>query len=94
MLDAFFIFTKGGIVLWSFSLAALKGNPVDSLIRSCLLEERAGESSYAYTSDNTGYTLKWSFHNELDLVFVAVRECHDCPLIALSSAEALVEREL
>lgn len=73
MLDAFYIFTKGGIVLWSFSLAALKGNPVDALIRSCLLEERAGESSYAYTSDNTGYTLKWSFHNELELVFVAVR---------------------
>lgn len=73
MLDAFSIFTKGGIVLWSFSLAALKGSPVDALIRSCLLEERAGESSYAYTSDNTGYTLKWSFNNELELVFVAVR---------------------
>lgn len=73
MLDAFYIFTKGGIVLWSFSLAALKGNPVDALIRSCLLEERTGDSSYAYTTEHTAYTLKWSFHNELELVFVAVR---------------------
>ena len=44
MLDAVQIFTKGGMLLfsWSLGLATLKGNPVDALIRTCLLEERSG----------------------------------------------------
>ena len=44
MLDAVQIFTKGGMILfsWSLGLATLKGNPVDALIRTCLLEERSG----------------------------------------------------
>lgn len=51
---------------------ALKGSPVDALIRTCLLEERAGDSSFQYDTAGAGYTLKWRFHNELGLVFVAV----------------------
>lgn len=51
---------------------ALKGSPVDALIRTCLLEERAGDSSFQYDAAGAGYTLKWRFHNELGLVFVAV----------------------
>jgi len=31
-----------------------------------------GETEFAYTTGNTAYTLKWTFHNELGLVFVAV----------------------
>ena len=46
MLDAVQIFTKGGMILfsWTLGLATLKGNPVDELIRACLLEERSGAS--------------------------------------------------
>lgn len=46
MLDAVQIFTKGGMILfsWTLGLATLKGNPVDELIRTCLLEERSGAS--------------------------------------------------
>jgi signal recognition particle receptor subunit alpha len=58
-------------VLWSSCRAlgnALKGSPIDVLIRSCLLEERSADSSFSHES----YTLKWAFHNELGLVFVAV----------------------
>jgi signal recognition particle receptor subunit alpha len=46
MLEAVQIFTKGGLILfsWSLGLAAVKGNPVDALIRTCLLEERSGTS--------------------------------------------------
>lgn len=51
---------------------ALKGSPVDALIKTCLLEERAGDSSFQYDAAGAGYTLKWRFHNELGLVFVAV----------------------
>jgi hypothetical protein len=32
----------------------------------------AGETEFAYTTGSTAYTLKWTFHNELGLVFVAV----------------------
>ena len=46
MLDAVQIFTKGGLVLfsWSLGMTTLKGNPVDALIRTQLLEERGGAS--------------------------------------------------
>lgn len=82
MLDHFSIFTRGGLVLWTFQLtSALKGSPIDALIRSCLLEERSGETSFSQGE----YTLKWTFHNELGLVFVAVYQrilqvsAWDCP---------------
>ncbi|KAJ3670191.1 hypothetical protein LUZ60_010515 [Juncus effusus] len=71
MLEQLLIFTRGGLVLWSSCHAlksALKGSPIDALIQSCLLEERSASSSYTHES----YTLKWAFHNELGLVFVAV----------------------
>ncbi|TVU10629.1 hypothetical protein EJB05_44173, partial [Eragrostis curvula] len=72
MLEELLIFTRGGLILWSscraLGGAALKGSPIDALIRSCLLEERSADASFS--QDN--YALKWTFHNELGLVFVAV----------------------
>ncbi|KAJ0970242.1 hypothetical protein J5N97_023119 [Dioscorea zingiberensis] len=70
MLEQLLIFTRGGLILWTCKELgnALKGSPIDALIRSCLLEERSADASFDYDS----YTLKWSFHNELGLVFVAV----------------------
>ncbi|KAH7662937.1 signal recognition particle receptor subunit alpha protein [Dioscorea alata] len=70
MLEQLLIFTRGGLILWTCKELgnALKGSPIDALIRSCLLEERSADASFDYES----YTLKWSFHNELGLVFVAV----------------------
>ncbi|KAK9843578.1 hypothetical protein WJX84_007680 [Apatococcus fuscideae] len=73
MLDYFAIFSKGGALLWAFQLTALRGTPVDALVRTCLLEERSGESSWTYVPpQGAGYTLKWTLHNGLGLVFVAV----------------------
>lgn len=73
MLDSFCIFTKGGALLWTMQLAALRGDPVNALIRTCLLEERLGESSFSYTPPSgSAYTMKWTLHNGLGLVFVAV----------------------
>ncbi|XP_039794856.1 signal recognition particle receptor subunit alpha-like [Panicum virgatum] len=72
MLEELLIFTRGGLILWSscraLGAAALKGSPIDALIRSCLLEDRSADASFS--QDN--YALKWTFHNELGLVFVAV----------------------
>lgn len=73
MLDYFCIFTKGGVLLWAMSFTALKGDPVNALIRTCLLEDRTGETSFTYNTPSGGaYTLKWSLNNGLGLVFVAV----------------------
>jgi signal recognition particle receptor subunit alpha len=80
MLEAFIIFARGGIILFSWTAVALKGSPVDALVSNVLLEERSGKSDYTYTAGATKYTLKWSFHNELGLVFVAVRA--PLPLVA------------
>ncbi|KAH7620176.1 putative Signal recognition particle receptor subunit alpha [Nannochloris sp. 'desiccata'] len=73
MLDYFCIFTKGGVLLWAMSFTALKGDPVNALIRTCLLEDRTGETFFPYNTPSGGaYTLKWSLNNGLGLVFVAV----------------------
>ncbi|KAL9241692.1 hypothetical protein vseg_015772 [Gypsophila vaccaria] len=74
MLEQLLIFTRGGLILWTCRELgnALKGSPIDTLIRSCLLEERSGLASFNYDVPGANYTLKWTFHNELGLVFVAV----------------------
>ncbi|KAJ1032725.1 hypothetical protein NDA16_000746 [Ustilago loliicola] len=74
MLDHFTIFTKNGFVLWSktFSPALnstdASANPVNSLIKQAFLEQRTADQKF----DKDGYTLRWTFANELDLTFVVV----------------------
>lgn len=65
MLDYFCIFTKGGTLLWALSfVGSLKGDPINALIRACLLEERAAQSSFDYLIPSGGaYALKWSLNN-------------------------------
>ncbi|XP_074294249.1 uncharacterized protein LOC141622098 [Silene latifolia] len=74
MLEQLLIFTRGGLILWTCKELgnALKGSPIDTLIRSCLLEERSGLASFNYDVPGANYSLKWTFHNELGIVFVAV----------------------
>lgn len=73
MLDAVVAFTRGGEVLWRWkggskhsNTAAATNAPLDALVRSCLLEDRASEASFAWDAPGVGggaYTLKWSLHN-------------------------------
>ncbi|KFM28829.1 Signal recognition particle receptor subunit alpha [Auxenochlorella protothecoides] len=73
MLDYFCIFTKSGALLWALSLTTVKGEPVNALIRECLLEERTGDTTFSYTSPSgAAYNLKWALNNALGIVFVAV----------------------
>jgi signal recognition particle receptor subunit alpha len=65
--------TVGGIVLWSRSftpdaaqLASSSASPVNSLIREALIEGRTTEERY----EKDGYAVKWSFVNDLELIFV------------------------
>ncbi|KAB1204014.1 hypothetical protein CJ030_MR8G002819 [Morella rubra] len=94
MLEQLLIFTRGGLILWACKELgnALKGSPIDTLIRSCLLEERSGAELYNYDAPGAAYTLKWTFHNDLGLVFVAVfqRILH---LLYVDELLAMVKRE-
>ncbi len=63
----------GGIVLWSRSftpmaaqMASSPASPVNDLIRDALIEGRTVEKTY----EKGGYAVKWTFVNELELIFV------------------------
>ncbi|XP_024531204.1 signal recognition particle receptor subunit alpha isoform X2 [Selaginella moellendorffii] len=94
MLEQLLIFTRGGLILWSCKEIgnALKGSPIDTLIRSCLLEERSGDRSFRYDAPGASYTLKWTFQNELGLVFVAVYQ-QFLQLLYVDELLAMVKRE-
>lgn len=66
MIDAFYIFTKGGLLLWSSQFIKVKGNPLDRLIKEVLLEERIGETFVSLDL----YNLKWKVLNEIDVFLV------------------------
>ncbi|EIW85399.1 signal recognition particle binding protein [Coniophora puteana RWD-64-598 SS2] len=73
MLDHCSISHKGGFVLWSRSFtpevaqtASSSSSPVNSLIRDALIEGRNADDKY----DKDGYTVKWTFVNDLELIFV------------------------
>lgn len=68
MIEAVTVLTKGGLVLWSHSEAGMKGNPINTLIGSVLLEDRASEETF----DTDDYTMRWLLDNELNLLFVIV----------------------
>jgi signal recognition particle receptor subunit alpha len=63
----------GGFILWSRSftpaaeaLATSNASPVNSLIREALIEGREDQEKY----EKDGYTVRWSFINDLELIFV------------------------
>ncbi|KAN0075341.1 SRP54-type protein, GTPase domain containing protein [Tylopilus felleus] len=73
MLDHCSISHKGGVVLWSRSftpeaahITSSAASPVNSLIREALIEGRTAEEKY----EKDGYAVKWTFVNDLELIFV------------------------
>eukprot|EP01130_Rhizamoeba_saxonica_P003931 TRINITY_DN1626_c1_g1_i1.p1 TRINITY_DN1626_c1_g1~~TRINITY_DN1626_c1_g1_i1.p1 ORF type:complete len:355 (-),score=101.27 TRINITY_DN1626_c1_g1_i1:1080-2144(-) len=83
MLEKFVILTKGGICLWKYQTDHVTGQPINHLITTILLEERAGSDSYTEGQ----YILKWVLDNEFDLIFVAVYQS----FLKLAYVEALLE---
>ena len=80
MLDHFCVFTKGGALLWTWQMTALRGNPIDALVRSCLLEERSGDDSFTYNPPSgIPYTLKWTLHNVGALSLLTAENCLEYP---------------
>ena len=70
LVDAAAVFSKGGLILWSYSLDDVPNDIYDSLVRNVLLEERSGVSSYVTDARNRPINLKWKQSNEIGLVFV------------------------
>jgi len=74
MLDLFTVLTSGGIVLFQRSQSASSVSAyaptylIDRVIADVFMQERSSEREYA----KDGYTVKWTFANELGLIFVAV----------------------
>mmetsp|Transcript_27837 Transcript_27837/g.45222 ORF Transcript_27837/g.45222 Transcript_27837/m.45222 type:complete len:101 (-) Transcript_27837:120-422(-) len=71
MIEDFTILTKGGVVLWKKQFQQLKSNAINTLIKTVLLEDRGGSNSWS----DGDYTLRWTFANELDLIFVVWCSC-------------------
>ena len=60
-------------MLWSRSftpsastLTSSSSSPVNSLVREALIEGRTTENNY----EKDGYAIKWTFVNDLELIFV------------------------
>ncbi|PWN54062.1 P-loop containing nucleoside triphosphate hydrolase protein [Violaceomyces palustris] len=90
MLDHFTIFTRNGLVMWSKSFTPALTNqsnssshPVNALIKQAFLEQRTSEAKF----DKDGYTLRWTFANEIELVFVVVYQ----RILQLSYIDELLE---
>ena len=71
--DIILIYCVGGIVLWSRSFTpdashflSSPTSPVNSLIREALIEGRTKQEKY----EKDGYAVKWTFVNDLELIFV------------------------
>lgn len=76
------IFTKSGVVLWSYDVVKLKDTnmlSINRLIRTVLLQERSGNSM---TAEILNMSLKWRLINELNLVMVVIYQgLHDVFMI-------------
>ena len=70
MLEHLCVLSHRGVVLWEHSPTAkqLRRDPINQLIRSVILEDRAGETEY--TCDD--YKLRWSLANEAQFIVIAV----------------------
>ena len=91
MLDAFQVFTKGGLILFSWTLMGdvPKGAPVEALVKTHLLEERGGaEREFTHQVGAASHALRWTTHNERGLVFVATYQS----ALRLTYVDDLLER--
>ena len=65
LVDAATIFTRGGLVVWSFKMNHVDDGIFNGLVRDILLEEKSAVNTYA----TGGFNLRWKLENELNLVY-------------------------
>eukprot|EP00931_Biecheleriopsis_adriatica_P050842 TRINITY_DN29469_c0_g1_i3.p1 TRINITY_DN29469_c0_g1~~TRINITY_DN29469_c0_g1_i3.p1 ORF type:complete len:261 (+),score=40.62 TRINITY_DN29469_c0_g1_i3:143-925(+) len=67
MIEAFYIFTTGGPVLWSIQLTKITGDPVNALIRQVLVDEDEGRKDAIWVEP---YYMRWRLLRQAELCFV------------------------
>ena len=65
LVDAATIFTRGGLVLWSFKMDHVDDGLFNSLVRDILLEEKTAVNNYS----TGGFNLRWKLANELNIIY-------------------------
>ena len=68
MIDAVYIFTKGGLILWTTSLIPVESDIIDLFVKECLLEHRSSENKYS----SLDYEFRWTSVNRLGSVILVV----------------------
>lgn len=68
MIDEVVVFSTTGVVLWTRTFSATRGDPINSLIRDVLLQERGGRDEFMYDS----YRVRWVSDNKRGIYYVAV----------------------
>jgi signal recognition particle receptor subunit alpha len=102
MLDYVSIFTKTGVVLWSRTMAKLKGSvhPVNVLIQDVLLEEKGG-SSRAHNLDQCVVTAVYALIAPHSIAYSGARwrgapppicQCHTCFVATCAGHESATLR--
>ena len=68
MIDQVVVFSTTGVVLWTRTFSATRGDPINSLIRDVLLQERGGRDEFMYDA----YRVRWVSDNKRGIYYVAV----------------------
>ena len=70
MIDLFYIFTTGGLILWSKSFESVDFSSIlNDLIKTILMDEKKTQDYYIPVKGN-GIILRWRIVNESGLIFV------------------------
>ncbi|CAD6191885.1 unnamed protein product [Caenorhabditis auriculariae] len=83
MIELFSIFSKGGIVLWSYQEGTqIFKDTINNFIKDVLMQERGNTMQFK----DQNYTMKFHLDNELDVVFLVVYQS----IVQLSYTERLM----
>lgn len=61
MIDAVYVFSRGGLLLWSVELIPILPGTLDAFIKDCLLEHRSGENKFSTPE----YEYRWVSVNRI-----------------------------
>lgn len=91
MIDAFYIVTEGGLLLWSAELVKLKWDPLDRLIKEVLAQEDYTQMEEPSCSFDE-YNLRWKLLGDIDVLLVVVYQ-RILQIMYLECLLTMVEKE-
>ncbi|KAI4837065.1 signal recognition particle receptor subunit alpha [Plasmodium brasilianum] len=68
MIDVVNIFSKGGVILWSYSFYEIDDETIRTIVKYVLIEEKYDEFSKKYNK----YHAKWKLLNDMDIVILII----------------------